>query len=400
MKILSDLPRNAKYSIMCEPLWALFGGMIFFYAPLYMKEMGLSEIQMGTINTINLFVSFICHFFAGPVANRLGRKKTTLVFDLISWSIPMFMWAIAQNFWYFLAAAIINAFVKIVVVSWYCLISEDTHESKRAKVFGIIYIINSASGIFTPVTGLFIEKYGTVPTMRVLYSMGLVSMTVMFFLRNHFVTETEAGKDLMAKHSSMSLVESLKSYIKTVAGFYKNKQFILISLIYIITSFIMSMNFFQVIYLKEYLGFSEKQLSYSPGISALLCTALYMLVVPRLKKDSEGKILTGALAICAFGSLIFLIIPRGNLPVLLATTSILAIGNFAMQTYRDSVFMNKMGSHEKADMFGAVQTITTLICIPSGYIAGLAYSISPLMPFIAIFILFIATIAVSASLSN
>lgn len=395
MRFLSDLPRNTRNCIKVEPLWALFGGMIFFYVPLYMKEIGLSEVEMGVINTVNLLFSFVFHFFAGPITNRLGRKRTTLIFDLISWSIPMFIWAVAQNFWYFLIAAGINAFVKVVYVSWYCLLTEDAPQDKRAKAFGLIYLINYATGIFTPITGFLIARFGTISTMRVVYALGLISMTSMFIIRNAFTTETRAGREIMDKHSGLSLPQSLKSYILTISRVFQNRNIILISLVYIITNFIISMNFFQILYLKEYLGFSEKAVSITPGINALINVILYILVVPRLSRFAEEKNLAAALGVGLVGSLLFLAIPKNNLFVLIAVAGILAISNFIMQTYRDSVFMNKVGEHEKADLFGAVQTLTALVCIPSGYIGGLAYSISPVIPFILIAVLFTAAFTVS-----
>lgn len=395
MGILSGLPRNARNSIKVEPLWAVFGGMIFFYVPLYMKEIGLTEVEMGIINTINLFVSFVCHFFAGPITNRLGRKKTTLIFDLISWTIPMFIWTVAQNFWYFLAASIINAFVRIVFVSWYCLLTEDTPQDKRARVFGIIYVINYAAGIFTPITGFFAAKYGIVPTMRIIYALGLLSMTSMFLIRNALVSETQAGRDIMKYHSELSILQSIRSYILTIMGAFKNKSLIPITLIYIVTNFIISLNFFQVLFLKEHLKFSEEIVSITPGVSAFINVLLYMFVVPRLNKYPEEKALTAALATGLSGALMFLFIPNQNISMLILTVAILAVGNFITQTYRDSVFMNKIGEHEKADVFSAVQTLTTLVCVPSGYIAGFLYSISPLLPFIMISILFAAALLVS-----
>lgn len=41
-KILGGLDGNAYYSIIMEPLWAVFGGMIFFYQPLYMKHLNVT----------------------------------------------------------------------------------------------------------------------------------------------------------------------------------------------------------------------------------------------------------------------------------------------------------------------------------------------------------------------
>lgn len=395
MRLLSDLPRTSRNCVLIEPMWSIFGGMILFYAPLYMKAIGLTELEIGFVNTVNLFFAFIFHFFAGPITNRLGRKRTTLIFDLISWTIPMLIWALAQNFWYFLIAYTINAAVKIVTVSWFCLISEDAPQNKRARIFGIIYIINYTTGIFTPVTGFFIARYGTVPTLRVMYLLGLISMTVMFIARNAMVDETKTGKEIMEKHSGLSAAESFKSYIAKIASIRRNKSLILITLILIISYFTASLNFFQVLYMKEYLGFDEKTLSVTPLISAVINLLLYLYILPRLGRFRDEKLLFFGLIIVSIGTSLFLASPAGNLMILLAAIAVIAVGGFMMQMFRDAVFMDKVGEYENADMYAAAQAITTLISIPSGYLGGLMFSISPQLPFIAVLCLYIVAAVIS-----
>ncbi len=398
MSIFSGFAHNTKYLLALEPMWAVFGGLIFYYAPLYMKEQGLSEIQMGIINTAGLFVAFICHLLAAPITNRLGRKRTTLIFDVISWSIPMIIWAFARSFWAFFIAAAINAIVRIVYVSWMCLMIEDSETSTRPRIFGILYILNYATGLFTPLSGLLIMKYGTVPVLRALYIAGFFSMTLMFVIRNKFARETAVGMELMKQHNGISFLESMKSNFRVIRKVIRDKTIILAGLVYVFTSFILSMNFFQILFMKESLGFTSSQLSLVPACSAVINVLMFLFVLPRLGRYREEKMLSVFLIVSAVGSFLFIFIPYRNLTVLLMVTSIIAVGGFLTQTFRDTVFMNKLGEHEKADMFAAVQTVTTLICIPSGYIAGFFYSVSPFLPFVTICILFSVTSAISFSL--
>ena len=93
---LEGLPRNARNAIMLEPLWAVFGVVILYYAPLYMAGIGLSSTQIGLVGSISLACSFVFQTLAAPITNRMGRKRTTLVWDLISWTIPMLIWAFSQ----------------------------------------------------------------------------------------------------------------------------------------------------------------------------------------------------------------------------------------------------------------------------------------------------------------
>ena len=138
MKLLGDINKNARVSLMVIPMWSIFWGLVFFYSPLYMRQIGLSEIEIGLVNTTAMVFAFLCHLVASPITNRLGRKRTTLIFDLLSWSGSMLIWAIAHNFWFFLVAGIVNAFSKIVSVSWNCLISEDEKKEKVPKIYTIL----------------------------------------------------------------------------------------------------------------------------------------------------------------------------------------------------------------------------------------------------------------------
>jgi len=115
MSFLKDLTRNSRVCIIVEPMWAVFGGLIFFYAPLYMESIGLTHVQIGLASTATIFMNFLCNLFASSIVNRLGRRRTSLIFDLISWSVPMFIWAVAQNFWHFMAASLINGFVELFI---------------------------------------------------------------------------------------------------------------------------------------------------------------------------------------------------------------------------------------------------------------------------------------------
>jgi MFS family permease len=399
MKFLNDLNKNAKYCITIEPMWTIFWGLVFFYSPLYMKDIGLTEIEIGLVSTVNLFFSFFCQLLAAPITNRLGRKRTSIIFDLISWSLVMFIWAISKNFWYFLAAGIINSFSKIVMVSWNCLITEDEKKENVSKIYGILSLISSTIGIFAPITGLFIVRFGTVSTLRVLYMTGAVSMTAMFIVRNFLVKETKAGLKLMEDHSKVALIKSIKNYIIIISRLYKNKNFILISILYISMNFIASVNIFQVIFLKDTLNFTENNLSFIPGIIALLNILIFIFLIPRLKKISNEIVLTIFLTGNFISSIFFILIPQKNLLVMLIVMAFAGICNFLSIAYRETVFMNSQGDHDKADMFSAVQVVTTLFCIPAGYIGGLLFKLNSYFPFVLVLFLFLIAVGVSLYIS-
>ncbi|OAX48987.1 MFS transporter [Paenibacillus sp. AD87] len=394
MKLLQDLPRNSRYSILLEPVWAIPGTIVLFYAPLYMKEAGLSDIEIGLINSVNLYFAFIFQLFAGSITNKLGRKRTTLIFDLIAWSVPMFIWAFSQNFWLFLIAYLLNATSKFVTVSFNCLIIEDVEEHKRSKVFAILNMIITGAGVLTPIAGVVIADVGIVPTLASIYFVGGILMTVMFFIRNRYTDETAVGKELMGMHSQTRVIQSLASSLRLFGKSFYKRRLLPIILITVLSNLILQLNFFQVIFFKEQLKFNDQIISFIPVVTAVTVMLLYLVIIPRLKRRSEEKYVSFSIILSTVGAILFLLIPAGNIAMLFLTLIVLAAGNFILQTYRDSLLMNRLGTHEKADMFSAVQTVMTLTAIPSGYLTGLLYHYNPVLLFSVILVLYIVLMVI------
>lgn len=388
-KLMPGISGNALTCASIEPLWAIFNGMIFFYMSLYMKSLGLSERQMGFILSFGAGLAVITSLFAGPITDKLGRKRTTLYFDIIAWTCAMAVWAISRNFWCFIFAAALNAFSKIPATSWTCLAIEDTPSDKRAIFFSLISIIGLGSGIFTPITGLMIKKLGITLAMRILFLLGCVSMTTMFFIRNHYVTETKIGSELMKLHDSISLKEKLIDY-KNAMHYMITKPITLITLlILLLTNFQLAFQFFLVIYLKDSLGIAASVTSLIPGISALFNLFIYFIFIPRMIKKKETSNLSLGLILCVLGSLVFLFITRGNYVLLILSTILTASGNLIMGTFRDTLWNNVIGEAERAKIFAASQALISIIAIPSGAIAGYLYESNPKYPFVISLIIFI-----------
>jgi MFS family permease len=354
-KIFGDLDGNALDCALIEPLWAVFGGMITFYQPLYMKALGVSEVNMGLLNSLLAILMVITSFIAGPITDRMGRKRTSLVFDIITWTAAMLIWAVSQNFWFFFAAVVFNSFGKITYTSWTCLAIEDTPEDKRVQFFGLLMIINLGSGIFTPITGFFINKFGVVPAMRGIYIFGCISMTTMFFIRNYMVEETRVGKELMKLHSSISLKEKYRDYVNAIKYMFTNSLTLIVLLIMILTNFQLSFQFFNAVYLKDTLKLSAAMTSLYPGISAIVNLIVYFVFIPKLMKKASSNGLILGLALLTLGSVLFLVVKPGAYIVFLISIILTASGNILMNIFRDTLWNNVIGEGKELKFFQLVR---------------------------------------------
>ena len=374
---LEGLPRNARNSIMLEPLWAIFGVVVMYYAPLYMAGVGLSSTEIGVIGSVALLASFVFQLIAAPITNRFGRKRTTLIGDLLSWTLPMFVWAFANSFTAFLIAALLAAVGAIVSVSWSLLVIEDVVETARARVFGILGVIVAICGMLTPLIGALIAQWGVVPTLRVYYFLGGIGMTVMFLWRNAVTSETQNGAAAMLEHKDLHPISSLQRNITTLIALRRTPGLPWVVAFYVATLFLEQMSLFQILFLEQTLGFSASILSFVPFVVAIVSIVIYGFGQRLLSDSNPEMTLVYARAAGLVGSVMLLFIPLESLPVLLLTVAVLAGASFLTQTLRSTVLFNRLPQTGAADAYSGVQGLTMVAGVPAAAIAGLLFALEP-----------------------
>lgn len=360
-----------------EPLWGIFATPLLYYAPLYMSSAGLSSTQIGLLGSLFLALSFVFQALAGPVTNRFGRKRTTLWADLISWTLPMLVWAVAQSFAAFAVAAALNATNRIAGVSWSLLTIEDVRPGDRPRVFGILNLIVTTCGLLTPLVGLVIARQGITPTLRGLYFAGAIGMTVMFVWRNRITSETLSGVVARARHKELGVMQSLRHSLAEVAGMRRHPGLLGITAFYVLTIFLEQLSLFQILFLERSLRFSAQSLSYVPVAGVVVTGLLYTLVLPRLARLPVGRTLVLTRALGLIGAVALLLVPAGHLSVMLLVVSLLGGATFLTQTYREAALFARLPTAGAANLYSAVQTLALLCSVPAAALAGAVFAAAP-----------------------
>ena len=174
-------------------MWGIPYNLYAPYVSVYMLALGLTDGQIGLIASLGLVGQIGWTLVSGAITDKFGRKRTTLITDIIAWSIPCLIWAVAQNFTYFLVAALINSLWRVTHNSWLCLLTEDTDPDLLVDVWSLIYMAGLLAAFFSPLTSLLIATFTLVPTIRTLYLFAFVMMTAKFLVMNTMVAETEQG---------------------------------------------------------------------------------------------------------------------------------------------------------------------------------------------------------------
>ncbi|MDL2319247.1 MFS transporter, partial [Eubacteriales bacterium OttesenSCG-928-A19] len=155
---LQNLRGNPKACVLTEPLWGIPHSLYVPFVSVYMLALGLTDVQIGLIASLTLLIRACTAVISGTVTDKLGRKRTTIIFDILSWSVPCLMWAVAQNVWWFYIAALFNGLWQMTENSWTCLLVEDAEKSKMVNIYSWIYVAGQLSVFFAPLSGLLVGK--------------------------------------------------------------------------------------------------------------------------------------------------------------------------------------------------------------------------------------------------
>lgn len=386
---------NARGCLIYEPLFILPYSMLLMYASVYMLNLGVNEKQIGLITSIGLVLQVFTSFISGYLTDRMGRRRALLYYDLVSWSLAAFIWAVSQNFWYFLIAAVFNSFMRIPNTAWYCLLVEDTDPKDRSIVFRVLQLIGVIGGLFAPLGGLLVSHFTLVPAMRIMYIIFGISVTIMFIARNFSTHETEVGIRKRKESKDVKLRSHFQEYIVAIKMVLNNHLLLIVFGVYILFNFQMTLqNTYLSIYLVDALKINASYIAIIPAVSSIAMLGLMFFVIPRFKESKSSQYIIWGFSLAILSKVILIsIVPGSIIPVILSTM-LTAAGSIIASPYLEAVVANSIDDEQRAKMFSILQVLVLLFIFPAGYIGGWSYTIDPRLPFI----LMIGAFAISIAL--
>ncbi|GAB1482971.1 hypothetical protein MASR2M78_17870 [Treponema sp.] len=382
---LNAFKGNARACILVEPLWGISYNLFLPYASLYMLALGVTEAGIGAMATLSMVLQVFWSFVAGWITDRFGRRRTSLVFDLISWTLPTLLWAFAQDFRWFLAATIFSSCIRVVHISWSCLFIEDSPNHLRVRLYTWLAVAGTVSGFFAPLAGLLVNRFGLVMATRGLYLFAFVAMTSMFFLRNAFTTETQIGKLNMIEARSIGRTKMLSEYREAARFLFGNKEAVLAFLLAVLSNIHLQVrNSFISIILTKGIGLPVSLISAFPPLTALVTLGAYLFIIPRIKHIRGALSLSLGANVAA--NLILFFAPSSSFSLALAIEATIlgtfaaAIGMGVAGPVVDAVLANSVDENRRASILSIVYTLMFAASAPFGWIAGLIAEIGARLP--------------------
>ena len=383
-KLFSALEGNARVIVVTEGIANVFFSGCSTYLPLYMLALGVTTVQVGLLTALTTAGKILSTFMGGYLADRFGRKRMLVVIDIICWGIPMLLFTIARNPWYFLFGWAIMGFVYLVLPSFECLFVEDVPLDRRQAVFGAMQFLMAAGSLLTPVAGLIVAQWGIVGGGRVLMGSTMVVIIAMACLRQFALRETSMGQQRMLDTVGMPLRQVLRDYVRSIRLMAQDRRVrLLLGVRLLAASATAIWMTYAMIYLadKAAIGLPESLISAVPFVSAIATILLLLLASDRMRADHALANLIVGQVLAILASTLFVLSPGGTFwfAALWAVLNALGVGLF--RPALRSSWANIVPDKERAQIFSVASTLESLCILPLGPVAGLLYTRSPRAPF-------------------
>ncbi len=390
-----ELKGNPKWSIVTEPLWFIPYSLFLPFATLYMTYRGVTSGQIGLIISIGLVLQVIFSLVGGVITDKLGRRYTTLIFDGIAWTIPCFIWAFADNFWWFLIAACINSTFQITNTSWHCLFIEDCPAKHLTNAFTLIQICGMLSVFFSPIAIILVDIYSVVQVVSVIYFASAISMSAKFVVLFIFGDETKTGENRLKETKGVSFFTLFKGYFGVFKLICKSKNMLFVIVFMALTNIILitTNNFFSL-YITQHLKISDNFVSVFPMIRTLVMLLFVGVLQNAINKISMKTSLFLGLVLYLASHAVLLIAPIGSVFYAVIYTLLEAFAYAIIFPRKDSLMAFYVIANERSRVFALFHTCMIALSSPFGFIVGKLFEYSPLYPFIFNISVFVITMIV------
>jgi MFS family permease len=380
---LKELKGNARGCVFTEPIWGIPYNLYAPYVSVYMIAIGLSEKQIGLTVSIGWAFQILFALLSGVITDKLGRRLTTLIFDILSWSVPALISAIAQNYWYFLGAAIINSVWRVTHNSWTCLMVEDTDPDQLVDIYSWVYIAGLLVAFFTPLAGLLIKTFTLVPTMRGLYLFASVMFTVKCIVTYRLTSETEQGKVRMHATRYQSALAVLGEYKGVFRDILHTPQTLYTAGIMLVIS-ISSMigGTFWAILVTEKIHIPNQNLALFPFVKSVIMLVFFFVFIPRMRALHFKVPMIMGFAGLLLSNLLLTAAPEKGYGLLLVSILLEACSVATVSPLVDQMTVRTVDPEERARIQSILYVGIILITSPFGWIAGVLSEINKNLPFI------------------
>jgi MFS family permease len=374
---------NAKICIALLPLWGIPYSFYYFYLSLYLREQGVVDAQLGLLMFALSAGSVLFSFITAPLVDRMGRRRSTLVFDLASSALPPLIFALSGRFVFALAGFLFMSANKTSSVGYYLLMSEDATDGERVTAFNLFNVIIVAAGVFIPAASGLVARYGIAATERAFLAISGVSMAVLALVRNRLVKETEVGRRVMertrgerlsARAMAAPYAASLRYLARNPVAAAATAANVIFYVYYLIGT---NNSLYFAPFFGDALGIGKAGAAALGSVYATGMLFAMLVVNPLARRLGVVRNSILGAAVNALGLAMLVAAPRGGFGWAVAAVASSSIGYGVLKSAIDAAIVVKTEGEVRSGIYSTANVLSSLLGIGAGALCAASYGGNP-----------------------
>lgn len=386
-EVISNWGHNSKILALTEIFWSLPMSWVYFYRPIFLRNLGLTNIEIGLVFSTLSFYNVVLPFFGSLLASRLGKKKAFMLCDSVGWTLALINWIISKSFIHVMIAISFEGLVWTTASVWETLLVEDTKPEFRTSVYSFVSLMYTLGSLATPIAGTLIGFFGIDLGNRIILFIALLSLVTMFILRWIFLYEGEERLN----DGRTKIYSNLKEYKKSIQTILHSKPLlvILVTSVFGSVSYIATSDYLPLFLVDEKgLNLTASLASLIPSFSSSITLLLLLFYVPKLRNKKQHLLaLTLGYAFSFVSYLMLIVFTKSSLIAALFFS--IFNGFYSSVSFSVSrTFLNneidEVDSSARISILSIVAILTNMANVVTPTLLGFLYSLDPRFPFLLV----------------
>ena len=330
--------------------------------PLYISQLGGTGIAIGLLSGLGESASSLLKVISGYWSDKLGKRKPFVFWGYFVSAISKFLFYLAGSWPAIVLFRVLERTGKgLRSAPRDAMISASAQKEKSGRAFGIHRAFDTGGAVLGSIAVLLILLFTGIELKTIFLIAGVIAMLALAPLP--FTRETGS----MQKASKMRLMISFKQLSK------KLKFFIVIATLFALGNF--SWMFF--VYKAQQLFTNGQEFVLPVALYIIYNVSYLLLAVPSgMLADKIGKSNVLMMGYGLFGLVTAGFIVFKSLPAMIVLFLLYGV-MFAFVEANERAYVSDLAAEEyKGTALGTFYTLTTLVALPSGLVAGFLYDLN------------------------
>lgn len=348
-------------------------GIFIPVVPFVARELGASDALVGDTSVVFSLLMYAFGPFWGAVSDRYGRRPVIAIAVGIS-AVSYLLFSFAGTIWMLMLSRMLTGVGSANIAAAQAYITDITPPEKRAKSLGMVGAAFGLGFIFgPPLGGLVYGSLGAPAVGFVAFGLCIINLLGIWLLLPESLTNRVKGAPIR--------FAPITATIKALRD-ARFRDLYLIGFIYI-TAFAMMQTAVPLLWKDDY-GLTEAQVSYMFAAVGLASAIVQGGLLGWLtRRFSEGFLITGGCILVSLGLAGTCLVPAEQfIPLSFIPIAFLALGNGALWPSLATILTRRASPQEQGQVLGMNQSFGSLGRIAGPLMAGRAYQLGHLLPFL------------------